>query len=54
MESPAFATPEQERLGLDFNNKKIDLIVDLIDRRTKKRLKKAKKSKKGKKDGIKK
>ncbi len=51
---PAFATPEQERLGLDFNNKKIDLIVDLIDRRTKKRLKKAKKSKKGKKDGIKK
>ena len=31
---PAFATPEQEALGLDFNNKKIDLIVDLIDRKT--------------------
>jgi len=33
---PAFATPEQEKMGLDFNNKKIDLIVDLIDKRTKK------------------
>lgn len=33
---PAFATPEQEELGLNFNDKKIDLIVDLIDRRTKK------------------
>ena len=32
---PAFATPEQEKLGLNFNNKKIDLIVDLIDRKTK-------------------
>ena len=32
---PAFATPEQEKLGLDFNNKKIDLIVDMIDRKTK-------------------
>lgn len=31
---PAFATPEQEKMGLDFNEKKIDLIVDLIDRRT--------------------
>jgi len=31
---PAFATPEQEKLGLNFNNKKIDLIVDLIDRKT--------------------
>ena len=31
---PAFATPEQEKMGLDFNNKKIDLIVDLIDRKT--------------------
>ena len=30
---PAFATPEQEKMGLDFNNKKIDLIVDLIDRK---------------------
>lgn len=34
---PAFATPEQEKMGLDFNNKKIDLIVDLIDKRTKKK-----------------
>ena len=33
---PAFATPEQEKLGIDFNSKKIDLIVDLIDRKTKK------------------
>jgi ribosomal protein S6--L-glutamate ligase len=31
---PAFATPEQEKLGLDFNDRKIDLIVDLIDRKT--------------------
>jgi ribosomal protein S6--L-glutamate ligase len=33
---PAFATPEQEKMGLDFNKRKIDLIVDLIDRKTKK------------------
>jgi len=32
---PAFATPEQEKMGLDFNDKKIDLIVELIDRKTK-------------------
>jgi len=32
---PAFATPEQEKMGLDFNNKKIELIADLIDRKTK-------------------
>jgi ribosomal protein S6--L-glutamate ligase len=31
---PAFATPEQEKTGLNFNKKKIDLIVDLIDRKT--------------------
>ena len=31
---PAFATPEQEKMGLDFNEKKIDLIVDLIDRKS--------------------
>jgi len=31
---PAFATPEQEATGLDFNKRKIDLIVDLIDRKT--------------------
>jgi ribosomal protein S6--L-glutamate ligase len=31
---PAFATPEQEKMGLDFNDKKIDLIVNLIDRKT--------------------
>jgi ribosomal protein S6--L-glutamate ligase len=29
---PAFATPEQEKLGLNFNNKKLDAIVNLIDR----------------------
>ncbi len=33
---PAFATPAQEKLGLDFNKKKIDLIVNMIDRKTKK------------------
>ncbi|BDY13103.1 ATP-grasp domain-containing protein [Hydrogenimonas cancrithermarum] len=33
---PAFAIPEQEKIGLDFNDKKIDKIVDLIDRKTKK------------------
>jgi ribosomal protein S6--L-glutamate ligase len=33
----AFATPEQEKVGLNFNDKKIDLIVDLIDRKTKKK-----------------
>jgi len=33
---PAFATPEQEKMGLNFNNKKIDLIVEMIDRKTKK------------------
>ena len=32
---PAFATPEQEKMGLDFNDKKINLIVDLIDKKTK-------------------
>ena len=31
---PAFATPDQEKMGLNFNDKKIDLIVDLIDRKT--------------------
>ncbi|MBT8344485.1 MAG: ATP-grasp domain-containing protein [Sulfurovum sp.] len=31
---PAFATPEQEKMGLNFNKKKIDLIVDMIDRKT--------------------
>jgi len=31
---PAFATPEQEKMGLDFNKKKIDLIVEMIDRKT--------------------
>jgi ribosomal protein S6--L-glutamate ligase len=40
---PAFATPEQEKMGLDFNDKKIDLIVNLIDKKTKKSKKKKKK-----------
>ncbi len=30
---PAFATPEQEKMGLDFNDKKIEKIVELIDRK---------------------
>ncbi|MGF1700175.1 ATP-grasp domain-containing protein [Photobacterium makurazakiensis] len=29
---PAFATPEQERNGLDFNDKKIGFLADLIER----------------------
>lgn len=33
---PAFATPEQEKMGLDFNKKKINLIVEMIDRKTQK------------------
>jgi len=33
---PAFATPEQEKMGIDFNKKKIDAIVELIDRKTQK------------------
>ena len=44
---PAFATPEQEKLGLDFNDKKIELLVDLIDRKSKKKEKsRGKKAKK--------
>ena len=39
---PAFATPEQEKMGLNFNDKKIDLIVEMIDRKTKKSKKKRK------------
>ena len=31
---PAFATPEQEKMGLDFNDRKIESIVDMIDRKT--------------------
>ncbi|WP_263079736.1 ATP-grasp domain-containing protein [Endozoicomonas sp. Mp262] len=30
---PAFATPEQEEFGLDFNDKKIEKIADLIERK---------------------
>ncbi len=32
---PAFATPEQEKMGLNFNDKKIDKIVELIERKIK-------------------
>ncbi len=32
---PAFATPEQEKMGLNFNDKKIALIVDLIETKVK-------------------
>lgn len=34
---PAFATPEQQLLGLDFNHKKIDRIVNLITKKVQKR-----------------
>lgn len=34
---PAFATPDQELVGLDFNDRKIDSIVELIDRKTDKK-----------------
>ena len=33
---PAFATPEQEKMGLNFNDKKIEKIVDLIEKKLKK------------------
>jgi ribosomal protein S6--L-glutamate ligase len=33
---PAFATPEQEAMGLDFNDKKIDKIIELIERKVSK------------------
>lgn len=29
---PAFATPEQEKLGLNFNHRKVDAITNLIER----------------------
>lgn len=32
---PAFATPKQEKMGLNFNDKKIEKIVEMIDRKTK-------------------
>ncbi len=32
---PAFATPEQEKMGLNFNDKKIDAIVNLIEKKVK-------------------
>lgn len=32
---PAFATPEQEAMGLNFNDKKIEKIVEIIDNKTK-------------------
>jgi ribosomal protein S6--L-glutamate ligase len=32
---PAFATPDQEEFGLDFNDRKLELIANLIDRKTK-------------------
>ncbi len=38
---PAFATPEQEKMGLNFNNKKVELITELIDKKTKDNYKEA-------------
>ena len=32
---PAFATPQQEKMGLNFNDKKIDAVVRLIDKKIK-------------------
>ena len=32
---PAFATPQQEKMGLNFNDKKIELIVNLIEKKVK-------------------
>ncbi len=32
---PAFATPEQEAIGLNFNDEKINRVVDLIERKAK-------------------
>ncbi len=32
---PAFATPQQEKMGLNFNEKKIELIVNLIEKKVK-------------------
>ena len=32
---PAFATPEQEKMGLNFNDKKIELITNLIEKKLK-------------------
>ncbi|MRJ03028.1 MAG: ATP-grasp domain-containing protein [Epsilonproteobacteria bacterium] len=32
---PAFATPEQEAMGLNFNEKKVQKIAELIDRKVK-------------------
>lgn len=34
---PAFATPDQQQLGLNFNQLKIDKIVDLIERKVSQR-----------------
>lgn len=36
---PAFATPNQEAFGMDFNERKIERIVNLIDRKTQSALK---------------
>ncbi len=31
---PAFATPDQEAAGLNFNQRKIEKIIELIERKT--------------------
>ncbi len=31
---PAYATPEQEKTGLDFNDRKIEKVVDILDRKS--------------------
>ena len=32
---PAFATPDQEKIGLNFNDKKIEVLANLIDKKIK-------------------
>ncbi len=44
---PAFITPEQEKIGIDYNDKKIELIANLIERKVNNKTKKKVKVKKG-------
>lgn len=37
---PAFATPEQQKMGLDFNDRKISQIVQLIEKKVKQNINK--------------
>jgi len=35
---PAFATPEQEALGINFNQNKISAMVELVDKTVQRKL----------------